>query len=314
MSRTLTQSRPITSPAAWTRVGSAGRARSRRWHAVLVAAYALLATAALVSRRPDAVLNAQFYAEDGRLWFADAYNHGWSPLVWSYNGYHQLTSSMVGVLAQPLGFGAAPLLFNAVALILQILPALFILSSRFEGVVPSLRMRCVIGAMYLAIPSAEVHANLTNAHWHWALLTLMVILARPAATWRWRVVDITVLVLGGLSGPLAIALAPLALVRWVTGRDGWHRTLAVTACLVGAVQAISAVGSAAERSHAPLGGDLRVLAQMVVNRVVLTGMSGQESTLRFSRTPGSTGSSSRWRSPSRARWSSAWLCGGVRWS
>src|SRR5438874_1851777 len=28
-------------------------------------------------RRPDAILNAQFYAEDGKYWFAEAYNLGW---------------------------------------------------------------------------------------------------------------------------------------------------------------------------------------------------------------------------------------------
>ena len=37
----------------------------------------LLACAILVTQRPEAIFQAQFYAEDGPAWFADAYNSGW---------------------------------------------------------------------------------------------------------------------------------------------------------------------------------------------------------------------------------------------
>ncbi len=44
---------------------------------ILFWAAAIVATAALlILRRPDAVLHAQFWAEDGVVWFADAYNFG----------------------------------------------------------------------------------------------------------------------------------------------------------------------------------------------------------------------------------------------
>ena len=41
-----------------------------------------LALAALATRRPDALLNAQFYGEDGYVWYPEAYMFGWftSPL------------------------------------------------------------------------------------------------------------------------------------------------------------------------------------------------------------------------------------------
>src|SRR3954469_9301999 len=35
----------------------------------------------IFSRRPDAVLNAQFFAEDGQRWFADAYQMGFRCLL-----------------------------------------------------------------------------------------------------------------------------------------------------------------------------------------------------------------------------------------
>jgi hypothetical protein len=41
----------------------------------------LFAFLLIFSRRPDAILNAQFFAEDGQRWFADAYQRGWHCLV-----------------------------------------------------------------------------------------------------------------------------------------------------------------------------------------------------------------------------------------
>jgi len=54
-------------------------------------AVAIAVTAALLFlRRPDAVFHAQFWAEDGVLWFADAYNFGpLKPLLWARAGYLQ---------------------------------------------------------------------------------------------------------------------------------------------------------------------------------------------------------------------------------
>ena len=36
----------------------------------------------IFSRRPDAILHAQFFAEDGKAWYADAYQFGARCLLW----------------------------------------------------------------------------------------------------------------------------------------------------------------------------------------------------------------------------------------
>jgi hypothetical protein len=41
----------------------------------------LLAAALIVSLRPDAVTNAQFWAEDGKFFYADVYNRGLLPTL-----------------------------------------------------------------------------------------------------------------------------------------------------------------------------------------------------------------------------------------
>jgi len=234
---------------------------------------------AVVSRRPDAILHAQFWAEDGQDFFADAYNHGWiTPLVTAYVGTHQLIPSLVGEISQPFGLGAAPLLFNVAALAVQILPGVFIVSSRFERAIPRLWVRYLIGALYLVTPGAEVHDTITNVQWHLSLLVLMVILAEAPTTWVWRLVDVAVLVLGGLTGPLVIVLAPLAVARWVAGRQRWHAAVASIACALALVQGVTALANVGARSHAPLGASPRLLGHIAVNRILVPALAGREST------------------------------------
>ncbi len=242
-------------------------------------AIAALGVAVTISRRPDAVANPQFFAEDGRLWYAGVYNDGWvHALLSSYNGYHQTISVVTAVAGQPLGLGGAPLLFNLVALCLQIAPALLLLSRRFEAVIPSLWTRCLIGALYLAIPNPEIHVNVTNAQWHLALLAFLVIVATQSTRAGWRAFDIGVLLLCGLSGPFIILLTPIAAAAWLARRGRWALGLAGVAAVFGLVQGLTAVTSLGTRSSAPLGASPGVLVHILVNRVLLSGLIGQQAT------------------------------------
>src|SRR5687767_7654590 len=56
--------------------------------------------ALLIARRPDAVLAAQFWAEDGRYWYAEAYALGplWAAVT-PHDGYFQTVSRSAAALA-----------------------------------------------------------------------------------------------------------------------------------------------------------------------------------------------------------------------
>src|ERR1700756_4693358 len=122
------------------------------------------------SRRPDAILNAQFWAEDGQRWYADAYQFGWRCLLIpdELGGYFHSASRLAGLtsLAVPLAF--APLVMNLVAIAIQILPASVFLSSRFSNI--SLLKRTLAAFVYFALPNSyEVNANATTIQWHLGL-------------------------------------------------------------------------------------------------------------------------------------------------
>src|SRR5882724_10266687 len=88
----------------------------------------------LFLRRPDAILNAQFYAEDGKYWYADAYQFGWHCLLMPLGGYLNSVSRLIGMFTLLFPLAVAPLIMNTFGLAVQILPIHIFLSSRFDRI------------------------------------------------------------------------------------------------------------------------------------------------------------------------------------
>jgi len=190
-----------------------------------------------LSRSPAALRQPELYAEDGRVWFGDAYNQGWfRPLTEPHTGYLQTFPRLIAAIGLHVPLQRLPELFVDVAFAVQILPAAFIVSRRLERLVPSRAVRCLLAGLYLALPnSREVNANLTNAQWHLALLALLVVLAAPAGV-AWRIADVLVVALSGLTGPFAIALVPIAAIRFVARRERWTLVLLIESAVIAATQ------------------------------------------------------------------------------
>ncbi len=169
----------------------------------------------LFARRPSAFLSPQFWAEDGRNWYADAYNHGiLFSLTTPENGYFQTFSRLIAILSQTLPLKFGPILFLAAACVVQITTAVFIISPRMSGIVPSRNWRILLAFLYLAIPhSWEIHTNITNSQWHLALLACLILLAEPAVTKAGKIFDIAMCMFAALSGPFSVLLLPISLIQ-----------------------------------------------------------------------------------------------------
>src|SRR5262245_65861053 len=162
--------------------------RSLPHHAIFQAAVFLASLLILFLRRPDVLLNAQFYAEDGTRWFAEAYHFGWRCLSIPESGYLQTASRVVALLSLTSPFALAPLVMNLCSLIVQIIPINLFLSSRFNSI--SLKIRLVGCVLYLSLPNSfEVHANTTNMQWHLALSGLLILLGKPGNGRVWHILS-----------------------------------------------------------------------------------------------------------------------------
>jgi hypothetical protein len=225
------------------------------------------------SRRPDAVMNAQFFAEDGRVWFLDAYNHGLHSLFMSEAGYLHVLHRSVALIAVLLPLSMAPLVMNLGAIVVQILPVNLLLSTRFSDI--PLKIRLLSSFLYLALPNtAEVHANVTNIQWHLALMAILVLLGRPSSGRGWRIFDGTVLVLTSLSSPIGVVLVPVAAFLWWKRRQVWS---AISLALLGPGSV--AVGFISQLTHdrqvAPNGPTFSRFASILGRQVFLSSLLGK---------------------------------------
>ena len=241
----------------------------------------LLGVTAIVLRRPDAVTNPQFYAEDGTYWFADAYNHGLAALLQSSAGYLQTLPRLVALPASNLGLVQGALLFNAVAIGVQVAPAGLLVSRRFQGFAP-LRVRAALACAYVLLPNIELDANITNAQWHLAVLAAMILVAQaPQRSW-WRAADLSILLLCGLTGPFSLLLLPgAAVLGWRTVSERrWYACAGLTLLATLMLQAVVFVQSH-RGTGAALGASLSNLVSIIADRVVLAGSFAQEGHGRF---------------------------------
>lgn len=171
----------------------------------------------VISRRTDAVTYPQFYAEDGVFWYSEAYSakNFWEPFLVPKQKYFQTISRIGGALGNLADISYAPIIFNSIAIFLEVLPAMYFLSPRFSKLVPKFYMRFLCSLAYLLLlGTAETHANLTNAQWRLALVMFLIIIAPVSKRIGWKIFDSFFLLLAGMSGPFVFFALPIAVIHY----------------------------------------------------------------------------------------------------
>ncbi len=237
------------------------------------------AVAVIVARRPDAIFHAQFFAEDGTIWYAQAYNSGFASLFAPYRGYYNLLPRLAGLLALLFPLQFVPLLLNTVAIIIQAIPVNLLLSSRASGLGSS-RVRAYLAVLYLLLPnSREIDANITNAQWHLGLIAIILVLAPPPRTAFGKFVSCATIFVIALTGPFSILLLPIVFVFWRLRQSRWQF---ISLSLVAATALVQLgafiLTSQASRSNQPLGASPVLLAKILAGRVYLAVLLGGDNT------------------------------------
>ena len=243
----------------------------------IYAAVLLISFLLIFSRRPDAVLNPQFWAEDGKIWFEQAYNNGvLSSLFTPEAGYFQTVSRLVAAFSQIFPFEYAPAIFNFSAIFAKLSVVFFLFSHRLERLLPDLPARLFAVFIYLALPhSYETHANLTNVQWHLALLSCLIIIAVPTAKTGWKIFDYAVVIISALSGPFCLLLLSIAAIKYWFERD--KQTLSLLIILSGGclIQGISLMIN--ERpTRALLGASVKLFLKIVGGHWFVVSLIGEK--------------------------------------
>jgi hypothetical protein len=216
-------------------------------------------------RCPTIITEARFWAEDGWVWYPDAYMTGWHCLLVPVASYLQTASRLVALFSLCFQLANAPKVFACCALIMQVAPAFFLLSRRMEVAVPAFGPRLAMSLLILLIPGErEVWANVTNSQWHLAVLAFLILASDQADGWAPRLFDTVVLLVSGLSGPCSIFLIPVALLFLWLRRNRWTLYRFALVALTAGIQLSEILTSHLVRNGGDLGATFARLLHITI--------------------------------------------------
>jgi hypothetical protein len=231
-----------------------------------------------VVRRPDAIFHAQFCAEDGFVWFSDAYNRGWlHALMLPWTGIFMTVPRLACSLALLVPLAWAPLVTNAISIAIQALPVNLLLNSRSSGW-GSFPFRALLAVAYLALPDcSELSYGISWAQWPLALCSILVIVSAVPRNWVERAGDCVLFVLSGLSGPACILFLPItAFIAW-RRKERWRWTPfgVLAGCALVQMYALVVRDPTGRPTQFPLGANLEMFTRIFGGNVILGALLGR---------------------------------------
>jgi hypothetical protein len=243
-------------------------------------AFHLFILAILVGRRPEAVFKAQFWAEDGAVFFAEQLRMGfWHAVTTPYSGYLHVAPRILAGVFSGLRIQVLPTAYGISSIIVAALCCSAFSWPLFRWLISSDLVRflcCVI--MATALPAgAELIGSITNLQWLLAPVgVLMVFSEQDFSGDRWRAMaTLLLLVLIALSAPGLFVVLPLVLWQAVRGRE-WHRWKAGAVVLGLAVQALEVIHTKAGGGKANWNFDSVLISTLAsgTSKCILTPIFG----------------------------------------
>ncbi len=176
-------------------------------------------------RRPDCLLNAQFWAEDGTVFFQQQIMRGlWQSWPQSYSGYIHTFPRLIVWLNTFVPVRWAPFGINATTLALEAVSCGAFFWPCYRKIIASdsLRAACCLSISATIIVGAELLGTVCNLQWYLCILSLLLIVAttRDNAT-KWLEGLLTLLqVLIALTAPATLLYLPFLLWQLKT-KPGW---------------------------------------------------------------------------------------------
>lgn len=233
----------------------------------------------LFFRRPDAILNAQLWAED-IVWFSDPITNGnfLITVFQPYAGYLTVAQHLIGWFASLFPLEIIPLVFNLCALSIQALLLVYVWSSRTDFI--SKEMKVFVTFVYLALPfSFEVHANVTNTQWYLGILLFLLLFVQEAKSRAVRYLDWCIIGIASLTGPFSILLSPI--VAWEVWRSRKFSARHAIVLYGAMVQVLMVLLTRQPQSEMVVGYSVTQLFRIIGGQIFGAGFFGQESLAFF---------------------------------
>jgi hypothetical protein len=230
----------------------------------------------LILRRPGAITNPQFWAEDGRVFFFDQITRSGPVVLFKpHAGYLHLIPRLTTALAALFGPRFVPLIMNVCALVLSALCCSLLSLNRYRYLLQSDWMRIMLClVMATAFQSDELVGTVTCVQFFLFIGTLLMIL-QPAEAYKGKyasVLAVMAVLLCGLSSATVVLLLPLCV--WIAIKHRGTASLVPIALASAAVMQICVYLWAGSKASDRLG-ELAVASLVsAAYRMLLTSVLG----------------------------------------
>ena len=180
----------------------------------------LVACAAVICARVPTLLDGRFWAEDGQVFYANAWAMPWAhALLYNHSGYINFIANAAGLLARLTSVSGAPLVVELVALLVQLLPCIVLIRSQERW----LRSRVILAiALFLVVAPIgfeELWLNAANSQFHLILASCLALCLAFQHTIFDKSIRYGCVILAVLSSPISIVIVPIAILRAIATGD-----------------------------------------------------------------------------------------------
>ena len=246
-----------------------------------------LAAALIVLRNPAALFRAEFWAEDGTVYFRTALGSGAPSLVMPVYGYLNSLARVIAWVATLMPVLWTPYLYAAATLTVNSFTVAYVTRPGFAWLIPKRAHRILVACLLTLAPGAgETFLNVSNLTNCLGLLALLMLLEMPRFL---SPLKFAALLGIGLSSGHMVILMPLILYLAIRGRRPSHLVLLLALVPIVVANFLGNQRSGAETglldysrfSLAPL-----VIVENFVVRLLFAPFLGSELTGPFMKTPG----------------------------
>jgi len=178
----------------------------------------------LAARLPSMLLAPQLIFEDGRIFFAQAYNLGHvEAIIQVYGGYWHLLPRLIAEVGSFLPVAGVPLFYHVTALVISGLAVAWFYLPHFRHLVAQDWLRLAFVMLMVFMPDLDGLMLIAYVQWYvavWAVL--FVVMTPPRAPWlQWALALAYLAALG--TAPVLLVLTPLWIIRFFCARSVQQR-------------------------------------------------------------------------------------------
>ncbi len=202
-------------------------------------AFIVIAILILIIRKSDSLINPQFWAEDGTIFFAQQYEYGAASIFTPYAGYLHIVPRLIAIFADLFfSYANIPAVYNYACLLITIIVIANCFSPRLQ-----LPFKPLLALSIVIVPQAlnEVFLNVTNLQWILCILLVLALIKdapnKKYGNYTLQVLsDFIIIIFAGLTGPFLIVIFPFLAWKLFHIKKIYGYTLLVTAFCILLIQ------------------------------------------------------------------------------